>query len=262
MERSALDEAVECAERTLAAPSARIRAGYEMDFSVPESKPRRRGGLLRPLLRLAGAAARRGWNYVGRSWSSFSFEGFIEPSRRRCMMASPKFAVLWRDAKRWSGNPGQPLSALTPARGSGAFLVDVWFLLDALRGLERATVEGEDDIRATACTRLAVRVDLGRASAAAPDGIHPPSVDRFEDLLELPLTVSIDGTHVRRVRFEEEEPSRSWEIELWDFGVATEGLDWSRLPAFDAGGEASKGGSRGRLLTRRLQRRRTSPAAS
>ncbi len=223
---------------------------------MPASKPRRRGGLLRPLLRLAGAAGRWGWKYVGRNWSSFSFEGVIEPSRRRYMMAaSPKFAMLEKDGKRWSGHAGQPLAALKSSAGGGGFL-DVWFLLDALRGLSAADIEGEAVLHGTSCRRLVASVDLARASAAAPYGVHPPSVDRFEELLALPLTVWIDGTHVRRVRFEEEEPSRSWEVELWDFGVPTDGLDWSRLPAPSASGTPDEAGdTRWRSRAAKLLRR-------
>ena len=255
MERSALEEATESVGRTLAAGSVRIRASYEMDAALPDSQPRRRGGLLRPFVKkLARAAGRWAWEYVGRNWTSFSYEGFIEPSRRRHMVASDgwRMAELERDGERFSGRAGQPVATLQPVRGRG--FVDIWFLLDALRGLTAATPEGDDVIRGTPCSRLAARVDLQRASAATPDGIHPPDVDRFEDLLDLPLTVWIDGTHVRRVRFEEEQPSRSWSLELWDFGVSTDGLDWSRLPNPEPS-DAEAGGSSGRRLLERVRGR-------
>ena len=266
MERSALDELRECAERTLAAGSARIQVAFDMDAALPERKPRRRGGLLRPLLRPAGAAGRWGWNYVAETWSSFRFDGFVEPVRRRHMLAAEKaaavrnWAELEQDGKSFSGRPGQPIAALDPVRGRG--FTDVWFLLDSLRGLEVATAEGEDVVRGTPCRRLAARVDLARASAAVPNGIHPPSVDRFEDLLSLPFTVWIDGTHVRRVRFEEAQPSRSWQIELFDFGVSTEGLDWSRLPSFGARDEAPAGGSRPLRVLERVRARRKAAAGT
>ena len=239
----------------MAAGSARISADYEMDASLTTGKPRRRGGLLRPLVKAVGAAARFGWNRLAEKWTSYSFEGFIEPARHRHMIvASPKFAMLEKDAKHWSGAAGQPLGALKPARRPGAFL-DVWFLLDALRGLEAATAEGEDVVRGTQCRRLAVRVDLARASAAAPNGLHPPAVDRFEDLLALPLTVWIDATHVRRVRLEEEVPTRTWQVELWDFGVSTDGLDWSRLPEWPAVQERRPAHGRIRQALHRARRR-------
>ena len=262
-----MEELRACAELTLGAGSARIHFAYDMDAALPESKPRRRGGLLRPFLRSAGAAGRWGWNYVAENWSSFRFDGFVEPVRRRHMLAASEksgalrnWAELERDGKRFSGRPGEPTAALDPVHGRG--FTDVWFLLDSLRGLEVATAEGEDVVRGTPCRRLAARVDLARASAAAPNGIHPPSVDRFEDLLSLPFTVWIDGTHVRRVRFEEAQPSRSWQIELFDFGVSTEGLDWSRLPSFGTRGESPADGSRARRLLGRVRARRNAAAAT
>jgi len=59
----------------------------------------------------------------------------------------------------------------------------------------------------------------------------------------LVLTVWIDGRHVRRVRFEDRAPkdlraeqrasvAKVLTLELWDFGVLVQELDWSRLPNF------------------------------
>ena len=225
-------EVLGCLERTLAADSARIMVAAAIDFSLPKSKPRRRGGLLRPLLPLAGAAVRATWQQAGERWGSFCFEGYIEPSRRRHLCGSAKGGEVYKQGKRWGGNPGQPLAALNQT-GTSSF--DIWFLLDALRGLTAATAQGEETVRGTSCRRLDVRVDLAHASAASPAGIHVPRAEVFEDLLAIPLSVWIDGTHVRRVCFEEmQEPQNMLSLELWDFGVSTEGLDWSRVPSWPA----------------------------
>jgi hypothetical protein len=50
----------------------------------------------------------------------------------------------------------------------------------------------------------------------------------------LPLDVWLDQTYVRRVRFTREERfGRETEaIELWEFGVTVNHLDWTRLPTF------------------------------
>ena len=250
-----MEEVRECAERTLAAESARLALTHHMDPAWPKSKPRRRGGLLRPLLKLAGAAGRRAWEHAGRRYLTFRLEGFVEPSRRRHVAASPsRWSEIHKEGEHWSGRTGQPLATLDPVSGGG--FVDTWFLLDALRGLTAATADGEEVVRGTPCRRVATRVDLARASAAVPEGIRPPEVDRFEDLLALPLLVWIDGTYVRRVRLE--EAHRSQEVELWDFGVATEELDWSRLPepqpadTADGAGDGS-GWSRAVKLLRRAR---------
>ena len=52
------------------------------------------------------------------------------------------------------------------------------------------------------------------------------------------LTVWVDDQHVRRIRFEEHASSRQASVsrvvtlELWDFGIPVDSLDWSRLPSF------------------------------
>ena len=246
--RSPLDQVAECVERTLSAESARIRVSHEPGALPPPRKPRRRGGLLRPLVKPASALARTAFERATSEWMSFEFEGFIEPSRRRYVLASSRpWCEIYKDEQRWTGRPGQPLSRLKPV--ATGFPVDVWFLLDGLRGLDAATADGEEDVRGTPCTRLDVRVDLARASGAAPAGLRPPAVERFEDLLALPLTVSIDGTQIRRVRFEAD--SRTSGLELWDFGVSTGDLDWFRLPAPLAQEEdRSAGGGLRRVLHR------------
>ncbi len=74
---------------------------------------------------------------------------------------------------------------------------------------------------------------MDRASTASGEGLQPPPVERFEELRALPVTVWIDGQHVRRVRFEGGPPARHRAtLDLWEFGVPVGELDWSRLPTF------------------------------
>lgn len=255
--RPPLDEVAECVERTLAAASARLQFRFEIDFSAPKRKRRRRGGLLRPLL---GLVKRAGWGVFRRAmrrWSPFGLDGFIEPSRRRYMAGSGASGQVWKDGALWSGRSGQALAEVKPSRKPPS-LYCPWWYLDALRGVSEATVEGDDPVRGAPCRRLAARVDLARASAAAPAGLHAPAVDRFEDLLALPLDVWIDGTYVRRVAYDQGTATST--IELWDFGVSTDGLDWSRMPAEDTDDEAGDSGARShaRELLRRVRSARTS----
>ncbi len=184
MGSSLVDEAVECVERTLAAASARLHFRHELDFpSFPERTPRRRGGLLGALLRLVRRAGRSGFLLAARRWTpQFRLDGFIEASRRAYIGGSGSWAQLWKDGGRWAGRPGQSLAALEPSRKPPTTFDPLWYL-DALRGLTDATALGDDIVRATPCRRLAARVDIARASAAAPAGLHAPAVDRYEDLL-------------------------------------------------------------------------------
>jgi hypothetical protein len=100
-----------------------------------------------------------------------------------------------------------------------------------------AALEGTDTLHGTLCQRLAAHVDLARASAASGEGLRPPLVERFEDLGAMPVTVWIDGQHIRRIRFEHGPPAQHLTtLDLWEFGVPAGDLDWSRLPTFRSPG--------------------------
>ncbi len=96
-----------------------------------------------------------------------------------------------------------------------------------------------DTLHGAVCRRFAAHVDMERASAASGEGLPPPQVDRFEELRALPVAVWIDGQHVRRIRFEQ-APFRRLTLDLWEFGVPVDELDWSRLPAFRSPGYEPK----------------------
>ena len=114
---------------------------------------------------------------------------------------------------------------------------EVLWLLRLLPGTTDASLDGTETIRGTACRRFAAHVDMERASAAGGEGLQPPSVDRFEELRAVPVTVWIDGQHVRRVRFERgPEVRHRATLDLWEFGVPVGELDWSRLPTFRSPG--------------------------
>lgn len=81
-----------------------------------------------------------------------------------------------------------------------------------------------------------MRTWSGPRRAAGKDCARPP-VDRFEQLRALPVTVWIDGQHVRRIRFARGPASRQLTtLDLWAFGVPAGDLDWSRLPTFRSPG--------------------------
>jgi hypothetical protein len=240
------DQVVRCAERTLAEPRARIEFAREMRFTWPDHqhRARRRGGLLRPVGKLAknigkgaGKAAWRHW-MKDRDPSNFNAEGIIEPPERRHMIDFGSYAEVYKDRTRWGGRSGRAIATLDPWPPERQ--IDLWWLLDALRGTTAATVEGEDTLHGAKCRRVAVRVHLGRASALAADGLHVPSVERFEELSALPLTVWIDDQHVRRVRFREgDRASSTLTLDLVEFDPDVGELDWDRLPTFRSPEEAA-----------------------
>jgi hypothetical protein len=229
----------ECCERTLAASSARVEFVREFNWSgsALRSGRRRRGGLLRPLLKLLKFAGRTLWRRWtrGMNFSRVAGEGIFEPSNGRYMLDYGEHAEVHQDGESRAGRSGDP--ADTAHAFSSTNHRQVWWLLDALRGVTEATDEGEEAVRGATCRRMAARVDLSIASAATSAGIRPPDVERFEELLALPFTVWVDGTYVRRVRFEEGPAgTMSLTLELWDFGVDTTHVDWGRLPGFLTGG--------------------------
>jgi hypothetical protein len=117
----------------------------------------------------------------------------------------------------------------------------VLWLLRLLPGTTNVALEGTDTLHGTLCQRLAAHVDLARASAASGEGLRPPPVERFEDLGALPVTVWIDGQHVRRIRLEHSlAPTYVTTLDLWEFGVPSGDLDWSRLPTFRSPGYEQK----------------------
>jgi hypothetical protein len=233
------DEVVACAERTLGVAQARIELSRDMRFTWPvdRDRPRRRGGLLRPVGSLVKAGGKRAGRAAWHHWMGvrdpghLEAEGIVEPRARRYMIDFGSYAELYRDGTRWGGASGRPIGPLDPRPPDRQ--IDLWWLLDVLRGTTEAIPEGEETLHGVTCRRVAARVDLARASALAPDGLHPPSVKRFEELGALPVTVWIDDRHVRRVRFTEgETASSTLTLDLLDFRATADDLDWERLPAF------------------------------
>jgi hypothetical protein len=129
----------------------------------------------------------------------------------------------------------------------------LWLLRLVPAAIE-AGFEAAETLRGTACRRFAVRVDTARAAAASPGGLRVP-LGVSPDLPSiLPLTVWIDGQYTRQVRLRDQgqdtKPGppgagmrKVYTLELWDFGVPTGHLDWSRLPDFrDSGGSGGNPG--------------------
>src|SRR3954451_1782441 len=189
------DQVVACVERTLSVSRARIELARDWTFTWPQNRPRvrRRGGLLRPVGRLARTAGTAVGKAAWRRWTEdhdpghLSAEGIIEPPARRHMIDFGSYAEIYKDGRRWGGRSGRSLATLDPWPPDRQ--IDLWWLLDVLRGGVDATLEGEETVHGAACRRIAASVDLTRASPLAPGGLRVPSVDRFEDLTALPITV-------------------------------------------------------------------------
>lgn len=239
----AAHEVVACAERTLAAPSARIELRQELRLRQADwpRPPGWRGSVLRLAVKTGGLLMRAWWRLAtrwgpnrGLAFGQMLGEGFAEPARGRYMIDFGSRATLYTGGKTFRGRSGRSVKAAHPLR-SGQRVGEVLWLLRLLPSTTDASPNGTETIRGTACRRFTAHTDMERASTASGEGLQPPSVDRFEELRALPVTVWIDGQHVRRVRFEGGPPVRAT-LDLWEFGVPVGELDWSRLPTFRSPG--------------------------
>jgi hypothetical protein len=208
-------EVIARAEATLAAPSARIEWRIDTDGTRPE-RPRRRPG---PVARLAAAAWKRvaPGTDVADLRDAFRHqhgEGFIEPAARRYQVDYRAYAQLRVGGRRYAGLSGSPLGPRFRDDRPRDEHDDPLGLLEMVRAGTDARQAGAEAVRGTMCRKATVRA--GSAE----------------------LTVWIDDDHIRRVRYAEGASSphtgvtRSWTLELWDFGVPADSLDWSRLPSF------------------------------
>jgi hypothetical protein len=233
---AAIELILEAHERTRAAASARIELFIDHTWEMPPKPKRRRGGLMGPVTSAAKAAGKR---LLKAATRNFDFrhqtaEGVIDLEGRRYMLDYGSYARLYTNGKEWDGRSGRLLSTLPPDEQE--MPTPLW-LLDILAGLTAATEEGTQDVRGAPCRCFTATVDISRASKLTPGGVAVPTLGRFEDLLALPIEICLDDQHVRRVRFHPEH--RTETLELWDFGVSLDDLDWSRLPTFRSPGEAA-----------------------
>ncbi len=235
-DRTAIELIAEAQERTRAATSARIELSTDHTWEMPPMPRRKRARMMQPVTSAAKAAGKR---LLKAATRNFDFrhqtaEGIIDLQSRRYMLDYGSYARLYADGKEWDGRSGRPISTLTADEDE---LPTPLWLLDILAGLTSATGAGAQDLRGRPCRCFAATVDISRASKLTPGGVAVPPLGRFEDLLALPVDVCLDDQHVRRVRFRPEH--RTETLELWDFGVSLDDLDWSRLPTFRSPEEAA-----------------------
>jgi hypothetical protein len=215
---AAVREVIARVNRTMAAPSARIEFRVDNEIILAERPERRRPG---PVGRLARAAWKgiASTGYATRLRDMFLHHtagGFIEPAAGRYMIDFGRSAEMGIDGKRFTGQSGELLQPRLQSHRVPAPTVpdEPLGLLMQLQGVTDARLTGDEVVRGTLCQVLAV--------LAGP----------------AELTVWIDDAHIRRIESaehasdEHSSVTKRWTIELWDFGVATGSLDWSRLPSF------------------------------
>jgi hypothetical protein len=218
----AVQAVIACANRTLAAPSARIEFRVDWSFAAgPAARTEQRSsGFTGRLVRRAAKAA---WERIvpgvdaAAMRETFAHQmstGYLEPASDRYMIDSGVYAEMRMNGQHFGGLPGALVQRRHQSRGADLEPGDPVAMLRALQRATEARYTGEETLRGTACRSAAVRA--GSAE----------------------LTVLVDGEHVRRIRVEERASnqhvttSKAWTLELWEFGVPVGQLDWSHLPSF------------------------------
>ncbi len=226
---TALEALADARRRTFAAATARIELRVDLDWAMPPLVRPRRGGLLTPAVAAGKAAGKRllGIASGGVDFRHMSAEGVIDIAGRRSMLDYGGAARLYADGREWDGASGCPLATLPSDKPQ--MPTPLW-LLDVLVGVTAATDMPSETVRGARCRRVAATADLSVASRAAPGGLATPERERFEELLALPVGIWLDDEHIRRVRFT--WGHRTDTLELWDFGVPLDDVDWTRLPTF------------------------------
>jgi hypothetical protein len=194
------------ADATLAAHSARIQFRMETNFGTRKDLPAR-------LFRFAvDSVLQRVAPGMDISIGGMQGEGFVEPLAGRYQIYWGGRATVLTGGRQFFGRPGAPIPLNgAPDDDDG----DDWLLdpLEDLRGAARARFGGEDAVRGTPCQVI-----------TAETGSHE-------------YTVWVDDAYIRRASETITGTSRlggtgrtELTRELWDFGVATGALDWSRFP--------------------------------
>jgi hypothetical protein len=200
----ALSLLAERVNATLAARSARIRYRVETDLATRED-------LRAKFVRFIGdALLKRIVPGMEASIGGVAGEGFIEPTGRYQIYWGG-YATVVTGGRQFFGRPGESVEEHpSPDSYSG----DDWLLepLECVRGTAIARFGGEDIVRDTPCRVIAIETNSRQ------------------------FVFWMDDAYIRRVR-EQTVKSGIWgklrgqaTLELWDFGVATETLDWSRFP--------------------------------
>jgi hypothetical protein len=192
-------------DATLAAPDARVQFRVETDLGTRRDLPAR-------LIRFISASVlKRMVPGMEMSVGGMLGEGFIELPTGRYQLYWGGYATVVTGGRQFFGRPGE-LVEEHPTSDSEAGEDSLLEPLENMRGAASARFSGEDVVRGTPC-QVITAVTSSRE-----------------------FTVWVDDIYIRRISEKTTRPSL-WgtiraevTLELWDFGAATEALDWSRFP--------------------------------
>lgn len=190
---------------TLAAPNARVQFRVETNLGTRRDLPAR-------LIRfITDSVLKRMVPGMEMSVAGRQGEGFIEPLTGRYQIYWGGYATVVTGGRQFFGRPGEPVEE-HPTSDSDAGEDSLLEPLEHMRSAVSARFSGEDVVRGTPCQVIAAVTDSRE------------------------FTVWVDDVYIRRISEKITRPSL-WgtftaevTLELWDFGVTTETLDWSRFP--------------------------------
>ena len=208
---------IACAATTLAEPSARMEFRTDWEFAARAGRSPGLAG------RLVRRAARAAWARVAPDTDIASLRetfahqvavGYLEPARDRYLMNSGAYAEMRIDGTHFGGPPGAPLQRRPQSRAGAGGPEEPLELLRLLQAATGARFTGEETLHGTACRLAAVTADSAELAVWADD----------EHIRRIQRVYSVPG--------EQGSTTKSLTLDLWDFGVPVDELDWSRLPSF------------------------------
>lgn len=213
-------DVVTAAAHTLAEPSCRITFRRDVDVRLSSAALR----LLSDTVTSATPAAVRMFLHkhfsAGPDLRHIAGEGLADLAGGRYMIDAGESALIGLNGDIIGGRPGQPLAELPPAKNEYS-MEPLW----VLRQLPRATTvhaEGTEPPHGTPCWKYAV----------------DPVIAAGRDPELTSVTAWLDDGLIRQIQVVAHVQPRGGSVtfdttlELQDFGLGLNGLDWSRLPSF------------------------------
>jgi hypothetical protein len=239
-DQAVVREVVARLDSTLAASSARVElrfAGEDLGPGPEEFPPARVDHDPGLVERLVVSAAKLAWERVAaEKWRAFVrgleaplvAAGFAEPLARRYQVSDGKQATVYTGGQYYSGSPGVSLRVGHRHRSAPSYRNDPLAWLRLLRGVTEARYAGEETLRGTPC-RVVILSKVVRELRPA----RGPALTAEEDN-PAEFTVWFDEHHVRQIQTDvfsgDNRKAGTKTLELWDFGVPVDSLDWTRFP--------------------------------
>ena len=239
-DQAVVREVIARLDRTLAASSVRVElrfAGEDLDPGPEELPPvsvDHDPGLVE---RLVVRAATLAWERVAaEKWRALLRyleepvvdAGFAEPAVRRYQVSNGREATVYVGGQHYSGSPGESLREGFRHRSAPSYRNDPLAWLRLMRGVTEARHTGEETLRGTPCQTVMLSKVVQELRPA-----RSPAISEGEDN-PAEFTLWIDERHVRQIQTDvfsgDNRKAGTKTLELWDFGVPVDSLDWTRFP--------------------------------